>query len=213
MPFQNPEETGHVHVIESYVTRTYSGLPRYLVLNSGHFLSPRWRHATRFTRHLIADAAAITDAELQALLGYEWRARLTAAWLIGVGRRDRFRTRIADLLLASEVSHSGTAYCFALARFGTHADAEILTAYLDRYLPRTDLPYDQPAALGALLRLDTRLGTHHATRYTAPDGLWHPWSRATADLGHPTHTPADLHHWTNLNCDFANGWSPRKNRD
>ncbi|MFE4634937.1 DUF6000 family protein [Streptomyces sp. NPDC056773] len=164
MPSRPPAESGCAQVIEKYVTRTYGGLPRYLVLNSGHFLSPRWRHTTRFTRHLIA-AATITDAELQALLGYEWRARLTAAWLIGVGRRDRFRTRIADLLLASEVCYSGTAYCFALARFGTHADAEILTAYLDHYLPRTDLHYDQPAALGALLRTGRR-----TVRCEVPDG-------------------------------------------
>ncbi|MFE6527527.1 DUF6000 family protein [Streptomyces rochei] len=36
-----------------------------------------------------------------------------------------------------------------MARFGTRADAEILTLYRDHYLPRTDLHYDQPAALGA----------------------------------------------------------------
>ncbi|WP_435849351.1 DUF6000 family protein [Streptomyces rubiginosohelvolus] len=102
------------------------------------FLGPRWWQTTRFTRHLIADAAAINDEELEALLGYEWCSHLTAGWLIGVDRRDRFRVRIGDLLLASEVCYSGSAYCFALAHFGTHTDAAILTAYLDRYLPRTD---------------------------------------------------------------------------
>ncbi|WP_234323623.1 hypothetical protein [Streptomyces sp. NRRL F-2580] len=40
MPFQHPEEIGYGHVVESYVTRTYSGLPRYLVLSGGRFLSP-----------------------------------------------------------------------------------------------------------------------------------------------------------------------------
>ncbi|WP_234323618.1 DUF6000 family protein [Streptomyces sp. NRRL F-2580] len=29
----------------------------------------------------------MTDGELEALLGYERRSRLTAAWLIGVDRR------------------------------------------------------------------------------------------------------------------------------
>lgn len=135
MPSQHPEEVGYGHVVESYVTRMYGDLPRYLVLNGGRFLGPRWQHTARFTRHLIADAAAINDEELEALLGYEWRSRLTAGWLIGVDNRERFRARIGDLLLASEVCYSGSAYCFALARFGTHADAEILTAYLDRYLP------------------------------------------------------------------------------
>ncbi|MFJ3087450.1 DUF6000 family protein [Streptomyces sp. NPDC086838] len=153
MPFQHPEEVGYGYVIERYAARKDSGHARYLVLKSGRFLRPEWSHGERFARQLIDDAATITDAELEALLGYEWRSRLTAAWLIGVDRRDRFRERVGDLLLASEVCFSGSAYCFALARFGTHADAEILTAYLDRYLPRIDLRYDQPAALGALPHL------------------------------------------------------------
>ncbi|MFE5966389.1 DUF6000 family protein [Streptomyces sp. NPDC056463] len=207
MPSQHPEQIGYGHVVARYVTRTYGGLPRYLVLNGGRFLGPRWWHRRRFTRHLIADASAITDEELKALLGYEWRARLTAAWLIGVDRRERFRAHIGDLLLASEVCYSGNAYCSALARFGTHADAEILTAYLDRYLPRTDLDYDQAAALGALLRLDAHLGSHHADRFTEPDGPWDHWVKGVDHLGHPSHTPDEVRHWTDLHCDFANGWT------
>ncbi|CAM5258860.1 hypothetical protein STENM223S_03035 [Streptomyces tendae] len=181
---------------------------RYLVLKSGRFLRPDWPHGERFAHQLIDDAATITDPELEALLGYEWRSRLTAAWLIGVDRRARFRERLGDLLLASEVCFSGGAYCFALARFGTPADAEILTAYLDRYLPRTDLRYDQPAALGALLRLDARLGTHHADRFTRPDGLWDQWVNALAHLrGDLSYTPAEFRRRTDLRCEFANGWT------
>ncbi|MGW3655844.1 DUF6000 family protein [Streptomyces sp. NPDC005151] len=115
---------------------------------------------------------------------------------------------VGDLLLASEVCFSGGVYCFALARFGTHADAEILTAYLDHYLPRTDLRYDQPAALGALLRLDAQLGTHHADRFTEPDGLWDQWVQALAHLqDSPYFTPAEQRRWTDLQCDFANSWT------
>lgn len=122
MPFQHPEEIGYGYVIKRYAARKDSGHARYLILKGGRFLRPEWPHAQHFAHHLIDDAATITDAELEALLGYEWRSRLTAAWLVGVDRRDRFRERIGDLLLASEVCFSGSAYCFALARFGTHAD-------------------------------------------------------------------------------------------
>lgn len=213
MPFQHPEEVGYGYVIERYAARKDSGHARYLVLKSGRFLRPEWPHGERFAHHLIDDAATITDAELEALLGYEWRSRLTAAWLIGVDRRNRFRERIGDLLLASEVCFSGSAYCFALARFGTHADAEILTAYLDHYLPRTDLRYDQPAALGALLRLDAYLGTHHADRFTQPDGLWDQWVNALAHLcDHSGYTPAEQRRWADLRCDFANGWTRPKSQ-
>ncbi|MEW1773844.1 DUF6000 family protein [Streptomyces sp. NPDC086777] len=79
---------------------------------------------------------------------YEWRSRLTAAWLIGVDRRASFRERLGDFLLAGEVCQSGSAFCFALARLGTHADAEILTARLDHYFPRTDLRSSDCAANG-----------------------------------------------------------------
>lgn len=213
MPFQHPEEVGYGYVIERYAARKDSGHARYLVLKNGRFLRPEWPHGERFAHHLIDDAATITDAELEALLGYEWRSRLTAAWLIGVDRRERFRERIGDLLLASEVCFSGSAYCFALARFGTHADAEILTAYLDRYLPRTDLRYDQPAALGALLRLDAHLGTDHADRFIEPDGPWDQWVNALAHLrDHPGYTPAEQRRWADLRCDFANGWTRPKSQ-
>ncbi|APU44581.1 hypothetical protein BSL84_21625 [Streptomyces sp. TN58] len=127
--------------------------------------------------------------------------------MIGVDRRERFREHIGDLLLASEVCYSGSAYCFALARFGTHADAGILATYLDRYLPRTDLHYDQPTALGALLRLDAHLDTHHADRFTEPDGLWDEWVKGVGRLGYASSTPAELRRWTDLHCDFANGWT------
>ncbi|MFI8087249.1 DUF6000 family protein [Streptomyces sp. NPDC086080] len=95
----------------------------------------------------------------------------------------------------------------AAARFGTHADAEILTAYLDHYLPRTDLHYDQPAALGALLRLDALLGTRHADRFTEPDGLWDEWVKGVGRLGYPSYAPAEQRRWTDLHCEFANGWT------
>jgi hypothetical protein len=215
MPFQQPEEIGYGYVVERYVASKGSGRPRYLDLKSRRLLRPGWPHAERFARHLTDDAATITDAELEALLGYEWRSRLTAAWLIGVGRRVAFRERIGDLLLASEFCYSGGGYCFALARFGAHADAEILASYLDRYLPRTDLRYDQPAALGALLRLDAHLRTHHADRFTRPEGLWDQWVNALTHLrDDPAHTPAALRRWTDLYCDFADGWAcpKRSNR-
>ncbi|WP_254407578.1 DUF6000 family protein [Streptomyces sp. GMY02] len=77
-----------------------------------------------------------------------------------------------------------------------------------RYLPRADLRYDQPAALGALLRLDAHIGTHHADRFTEPDGLWDQWVNALPHLrDHPAYTPAEQRRWTDLLCDFAEGWA------
>lgn len=63
---------------------------------------------------------------------------------------------------------------------------------------------DQPEALGALLRLDA----HHAERFTEPGGLWGRWVRALVRLrDHPSYTPDEQRRWTDLKCDFANGWA------
>ncbi|MET8893549.1 DUF6000 family protein [Streptomyces albogriseolus] len=50
-----------------------------------------------------------------------------------------------------------------------------MVAYLDRYLQRPDLYYDQTAALGALLLLDAKLGADHAGRFLTSHGPWQQW--------------------------------------
>ncbi|MGW1712702.1 DUF6000 family protein [Streptomyces sp. NPDC002156] len=129
----------------------------------------------KFTRELGEAAGDITPSELGILLEGTWRERKTAAWLIAVARRTEFRARLGEMLLASEVCFAGSAYCVTFATFATPADADLLAAYLDRYLRRPDLYYDQPAAMGALLHLDARLRTDRAARFLTADGLWHQW--------------------------------------
>ncbi|MFJ9690541.1 DUF6000 family protein [Kitasatospora sp. NPDC101183] len=128
-----------------------------------------------FVDSLQADSLQASDQEIRALLGYEWRSRLTAARLVGVARRVEWRERIGDLLLASELTYAGQGYCFALARFGGQDDADILVSYLNRYLPQLECRYGQEPALGALMRMDSQLGTRHAERFASPDGLWERW--------------------------------------
>ncbi|MER5977673.1 DUF6000 family protein [Streptomyces sp. NPDC001857] len=147
---------------------------RYLKLG-GSLLGMTGRERAKFTRKLGKAASDISLRELGILLNGGWRERTTAAWLIAVASRTEFRERLGELLLASEVPFAGEAYCLALATFGAPADADLLVAYLDRYLPRPDLDYDQAAALGALLLLDTRLGVSQAARFLASDGLWQRW--------------------------------------
>lgn len=147
---------------------------RYLKVG-GALLGMSERDRTKFLRKLGRAAGEISPSELDVLLGGGWRERKTAAWLIAVAGRTGFRERLGELLLASEGPWAGEAYCVALATFGTSADADLLAAYLDRYLPHPDLCYDQTAALGALLLLDAELGTDHAARFLAPDGPWQQW--------------------------------------
>lgn len=130
---------------------------RYLKL-SASLLRMRSPEYDRFMRDLSEDAELITATEIATLLEGGWRERRTAAWLVAVSRRTEFRERLRErLLLASEVCCAGLAYCVALASFGTPRDTDLPAAYLDRYLRRPDLAYDQTVAMSAPLFIDLRL--------------------------------------------------------
>ncbi|MEV7346073.1 DUF6000 family protein [Streptomyces sp. NPDC093544] len=147
---------------------------RYLKLGDSVLRMPSPEY-DRFVQALGEDARLITPDEIAILLEGGWRERRTAAWLIAVGRRTDFRERLGELLLASEVCCAGSAYCVALAGFGTPRDADLLAAYLDRYLRRPDLAYDQTVAMGALVFTALNLGGDQAARFLGPDGMWEQW--------------------------------------
>ncbi|WP_372463333.1 DUF6000 family protein [Actinospica acidithermotolerans] len=108
------------------------------------------------------------------LFGGGWRERKTA-WLITIAGQAEFRDQLGELLLASEVVYAGRGCRVTLARFQPEQDAQLLTTYLDKYLPRLDLRYDQGMALDALMRIDVTLRTEHAGRFLSPGGPWQNW--------------------------------------
>lgn len=178
VPF--PPDYEMMKLARRYVVTRRVKVPRYINL-MGNFLRLPDRKVIGFGRALAKDARRITDHDLSALLDSEWRARLTAAWLIGLDRRVRFRERLSTMLLESELVYAGAGYCLALARFGENEDATILSAYLDRYLPQVENRYDQEDALGALLLIDEKLATDHASRFLTPAGLWETFSADDLD--------------------------------
>lgn len=147
---------------------------RYLKLG-GSLLRMQSPEYDRFMRDLREDAGLITSDEIAKLLEGGWRERRTAAWLVAVSRRTEFRERLGELLLASEVCCAGLAYCVALASSGTSGDADLLATYLDRYLRRPDLGYDQTVVMGALQFIDLNLGGGQADHFREPGGLWQQW--------------------------------------
>ncbi|NUW30892.1 hypothetical protein HTZ77_05600 [Nonomuraea sp. SMC257] len=136
----------------------------------GGFMMLPDRELIRFGRSLARDARRISDKDLQRLLAFEWRSRMTAAWLIGLDRRARFREQLGRVLLESPLGHASHGYCFALARFGEERDVDLLTAYLDRRPPRVDNPHEWGDAISALGYLDELRGTDHAARFVARGG-------------------------------------------
>ncbi|MFI1092885.1 DUF6000 family protein [Streptomyces sp. NPDC020917] len=184
MDLPRPQQIDTEDLRQRYVRAGTGTVRRYLKLLHGNFLRLDEADGSRkeFLRDLATAAQQITPDELTALLAEsDWRPRLTAAWLIGLDRRMQFRSRIGELLLESRLCFSGQGYCFALARFGSEADAQLLTAYLDRYLKRSDLQYDQAWAIGALLSIDDREGSQHAAPFLMHGGLWDQWAHGQFD--------------------------------
>ncbi|MBM9506573.1 DUF6000 family protein [Actinacidiphila acididurans] len=201
----DPRTIGMGHVVPRYVAPAHEPL-RYLQLMSLAFYRMEEPEQSAFVRTLVVDAAVASDAELDALLRGQWRFSLTGTWLCAVGLRTRLRGRIAELLFAGANGYCN-AYCLALARFGTLEDAQILSAYLERYLPRTDLRWEQSGALGALLRLDAGLGTDYAARFTVPGGLWDGWFAGWTGWLPSGWTVERLRDTTDALCDFHDGWT------
>jgi hypothetical protein len=93
------------------------------------------------------------------LLAYfDWRPRLVGAWLAALREMTEFDDHIGRLLVRSDVCYAGKGYCLALARFNTVRARDYLVSYLDYYLGRPDLWFEQSEALGALAYLDQRNG-------------------------------------------------------
>jgi len=191
------DDTELTAAIRRYVTPGTNGFRRYLKLLHGNFVALDDGKRGRFLRQLAKSARQVSDRELAILLESEWRSRLTASWLIALDRRVQFRDQIGEMLLASEVCFAGQGYCLALARFATPADAALLASYLDTYLPQLDKRYDQDWALGALLHIDTALGTDQAARFLTNGGLWQRW-RQTEE------TPGELRAWIDQLCSIVN---------
>ena len=181
----DPADAELMTAIGRYVTLRTGTVPRYLKLLHGNFMTMDTVQRRPFLQQLAASARQASDHDLAILLDSEWRSRLTASWLIALDRREQFRQRIGELLLASEGPYAAQGYCFALARFATAADAELLAAYLDTYLQQPDKRFDQHWALGALLYLDEQLAANRAARFLADGALWQQWSKSEE-------TPAEL---------------------
>ncbi|MFE7675324.1 DUF6000 family protein [Streptomyces albidoflavus] len=181
-PTRDPREDPELHAL---VRRYVMPGRRYLKLG-GPLLRMEEGEYGRFLRALREDAGAVTAEEIGVLLEGGWRERRTAAWLVAVGGRTEFRERVGGLLLESEVCCAGLAYAVVLAGFGAGRDAELLAAYLERYLRRPDLGYDQAVVWGALLHVDR-------DRAAALDGLWREWLRTAPHMRRRREDPGPDH--------------------
>jgi hypothetical protein len=104
--------------------------------------------------------ARISVGRIEQLLSeFDWRPRLTGAFLSALRGITSVEDQIGRLLLRSDLCYAGKAYCMALASFNSPIGLSFLERYLDYYLTRPDLDYDQGVAIGAIAYLDQQNGT------------------------------------------------------
>lgn len=157
-----------------------------------------------YRRHLVRDFDKFREAYLavhreiddqligRLLANCNWRPRITAAYFAAITCRTSFCTQIGRLLLRSDVCFAGGGYALALARFNSQESVNFLTKYLDHYLRRPDLYYDQGAVMGALFYTDRLNGTSLHEAYL---DLWAEFTakKRNWDLeGYLTSTEANL---------------------
>jgi Family of unknown function (DUF6000) len=111
------------------------------------------------TINQFSSAAQKIDIDtVQRLLGdFNWRTRIAGAYFAAINNYKELLDVIGRHLLKSEVCYAGQGYCLALAAFGGDEAKHYLSSYLDYYLERRDLFYDQSDAFCALEYLDKRL--------------------------------------------------------
>lgn len=119
-----------------------------------------------WTDKLVAVKGEITPGIIEKNLGnFDWRTRQTGAFFAAITNRPQYIDIIGTHLLKSEVCYAGGVYCTVLAWFNTPGCVAYLNAYLDYYLTRPDLWFDQRNAMEAILYLDKQNLTNNFEKH------------------------------------------------
>jgi len=98
---------------------------------------------------------------LQNLGDFDWRPRSTGSYFASIMQLKHLEDIIGVHLLKSEVCRAGAQYAVTIASFNTEKSADYFNKYLDYYLKKPELYFDQEAVLTALKYLDEVNGTRN----------------------------------------------------
>ena len=108
----------------------------------------------------------ITDDIISKALGdFNWRSRQTGAYFAAIKDNKNFIDIIGVHLLKSEVTFACKIYCLVFASFNTPKCVAYLETYLNYYLNKPELFFDQREALEAIVYLDKINGTNLFSKY------------------------------------------------
>lgn len=120
-----------------------------------------------FVNNYIKIKEELNSKIVEKLLGYfNWQPRLTGAIFAAIKNYVQFEEQIGNLFLKSEVCDAGGGYCVAFASFNNEKSVYYLNEYLNYYLTKPDLYFDQGDAMATLAYLDFENGTKNRVRHT-----------------------------------------------
>ena len=128
---------------------------------------------------LIEIKPKITPEVIKLNLGdSNWRSRQTGAYFAAITNRVEFIDVIGTHLLKSEGPYAGRIYCLALSHFNTTQCVNYINKYLEYYLDKPDLCFDQRDAMQAISYLDKINNTNQLERH------WENWLKYISNKPH-----------------------------
>ena len=138
----------------------------------------------------------LNEEIVEVLLGdFNWRTRKVGAIFTIVKNYFQFEEIIGNHLLKSEVCYAGRYYALALAHINKESSINYLVQYLEYYLTRHDLQFDQIPVMQTLVYLDRKNETKLHNKLLP---LWHDYispinrSREESMKKHPEAYPKNF---------------------
>ncbi|MBW2962616.1 DUF6000 family protein [Mesonia aestuariivivens] len=131
-------------------------------------------NSDEFIKNIKPIRAELNEEVVLKLLGdFNWRTRIVGAYFASILELKSVEEIIGIHLVKSQVCYAGNGYCLALATFNTQSGIEYLKQYLEYYLTRKDLHFDQTGVMCALKWTDEQNGTNEMENYLQ---LYNEWN-------------------------------------
>lgn len=165
-PFENLDS--YVNEVEiSQDFRKEWVIPFYLELNNP---SDEWVEKMIRLKPLIGE-----EVILQNLGDFNWRTRSTGSYFAAIKESIHLEKIIGTHLLKSEVCYAGSNYALTLASFNTEYAVDSFDHYLEYYLTKPELYFDQESVMAALQYLDEVNGTNRIEKHLKKWEEYHTW--------------------------------------
>lgn len=163
-------------------------VPFYMEFLHGNFVSAKTRFGAppKFEQSKSEWIASVREALAHItprivgdlLCDRNWRTRICGAYFCGLKRWDEFTLPVGNALVKNELGFCDQGYCFALARFPSHAGANYLTSYL-HFAARGNGHFSETNwAMAALRWTDWKMNTHRADEpFERLIPLWQKWAK------------------------------------